>query len=67
MIRLSKRSPFSNKMRWLDLDIKQTDLDRYHAGFSLIQEVFPTLSADEREFIKSGIYPGEWEEYLGNE
>lgn len=39
-------------------------LAAYEAG-GLIQKVLPHLSADEREFIKSGITPEEWEEHLG--
>lgn len=31
----------------------------------LIQEAFPELSADEREFILSGITPVEWNEEFG--
>jgi hypothetical protein len=33
----------------------------------LIQDAFPMLSADEREFIKTGITPEEWEEMFGED
>ena len=32
---------------------------------SLIQDVFPELTANEREFIMTGITPQEWEEAFG--
>jgi hypothetical protein len=31
----------------------------------LIQNAFPTLNADQREFIKTGITPQEWESVFG--
>ena len=34
--------------------------DKWGNGI-LIQDAFPTLSIDEREFIKTGITPEEWE------
>jgi hypothetical protein len=33
----------------------------------LIQDAFPMLDADQREFIKTGITPKEWEDTFGNE
>ena len=37
----------------------------WNAGL-LIQDAFPTLSADEREFIKTGITPEEWKAAFGD-
>ena len=34
---------------------------KFLANELLIQDCFPTVSADEREFIKSGISPEGWE------
>lgn len=44
----------------MDLPITQEQLDRWHNG-ELIQNVFPHLSANEREFIKTGITADKWE------
>ena len=44
----------------MDLDVTQEQLDRYAEGRELLQNVFPNLRPDEREFIKSGITPEEW-------
>ena len=35
------------------------------AGGELIQDAFPTLNADQRELVKTGIGPVEWEELFG--
>lgn len=39
---------------------------RYKEG-RLIQDAFPTLQPDEREFLQSGITPDEWKELFGQE
>jgi len=36
----------------------------WNAG-ALLQDAFPELNADEREFIKTGISPKEWEAMFG--
>ena len=46
----------------MDLPITAEQWTRYCSGEGYIQDIFSNLSADEREFIKSGLYPGEWEE-----
>jgi len=33
----------------------------------LIQDAFPALSSDDREFILTGITPEEWQEIFGDE
>lgn len=42
-------------------------LHAYRSGKLLIQEAFAELSADGREFIKTGITHSEWEEYFGED
>jgi len=47
-------------------------IDAYTQGFyawkrgALIQEAFPSLSAEDREFILSGITPAEWADTFGH-
>jgi len=48
------------------LPITSTQLDRWTNG-DLIQNVFPDLSADQREFLKTGITPEEWNQNFGEE
>ena len=53
---------FTGKVRELELDITQEQVNRWASG-ELIQNVFPHLSVDDREFIMTGITGEEWEEY----
>jgi len=53
---------FTGKVRELELDITQEQVNRWQNG-ELIQNVFPHLSIDEREFLQTGIIGEEWEEY----
>ena len=58
---ITRRSPFSNKENTMELDITPEQLARYQQGNELIQNVFPNLPAEHREFIKTGITPEEWD------
>lgn len=44
----------------MTLEVDPRDLERYGNG-ELIQNCFPYLSAAEREFLKTGITPEEWD------
>ena len=57
---VTRRSPFSHKENTIDLDITTEQLARYENGEELIQNVFPNLSPEHREFIMTGITPEEW-------
>ena len=46
--------PMCGKLTHKELDVTVDQLLRYERGTELIQEVFPDLTADEREFIMSG-------------
>lgn len=65
-MKVTRTSPFSGKTMTLDLDITAEQARAYGSGLS-VQEAFPQLNADEREFILTGIMPGEWETYLPSE
>lgn len=45
----------------LDLSVTQEQLNLRQDG-ALIQDVMPNLSAEEREFIITGITPKEWDD-----
>jgi hypothetical protein len=62
MMIIERKSPISGKINQMELDITDEQLAQYQAGKSLIQDVFPNLTPDEREFIKTGITPDEWEQ-----
>ena len=39
-------------------------LNAWNNGYLLIQEAFPELSPEAREFIKNGITEEEWQKYI---
>ena len=65
-MQITRIDPFTQKENTMELDITQAQLDRWQKG-ELIQNVFPYLTADEREFIKTGITPDSWDVYLNEE
>ena len=44
----------------MNLDVTRQQLSNYERG-ELLQTAFPNLTADEREFIKTGITADEWD------
>ena len=56
---LERTSIISNKTTTMELPITNEQLDRWRQG-ELIQNVFPDLTPDEREFIMTGITAEEW-------
>lgn len=63
---ITRTSVFSNTTRSLDLPVTQQQLEHYAAG-ALLQNAFPNLTPDEREFIKSGVTAEEWEAIFGSD
>ena len=63
---IERQSIVSGKTYQMELDITQQQLNDFaNDKLGLIQEAFPHLSIDEREFIISGIHPIEWRELFG--
>jgi hypothetical protein len=57
---ITRQSPISGEIRTFDLDITEEEILNYENG-ALSQDAFPRLSADEREFIKTGVTGEEWD------
>jgi len=62
---ISKVSDMSNKMHTMDIDVTDEQLQDWRDG-TPIQDAMPNLTPDEREFIKTGITPKEWDEMFGD-
>lgn len=58
---IKRTSAISGKEREMDLPVTQEQLDKYATGVYKIQDVFPELTPDQREFIKTGITAEEWD------
>ena len=62
---ISKVSDISNKMHTMDIDVTDEQLQDWREG-TAIQDAMPNLTPDEREFIKTGITPKEWDDFFGD-
>jgi hypothetical protein len=58
-MKITRESTLTGLTRTLDIDVTQEQFNRWQSG-SYIQDAMPHLSADDREFLISGITPDEW-------
>ena len=56
-----RRSLVSGKTNTMDLPVTKEQVKEWQDG-GLIQNVFPDLTPDERDFIKTGITPSEYKQ-----
>ena len=66
-MKIYRRSLISGKTNTMDLPVTLKQIEQWRGG-GLIQDVFPDLTREEREFIKTGITPNEWKQvdkYMG--
>ncbi len=61
MILIKRISPLTGKVNEMVLDITQEQINEWNSpNRRLIQQVFPNLSTDEREFLMTGYTPSDW-------
>ena len=65
-MKVTRTSAFTGITRSLDLPITEEQLAAWQGG-TLIQEAMPQLSADEREFVMTGVTAEEWAAEFGEE
>jgi len=65
-MKVTRLSPISGKKNIMQLDITCQGLIDWEKG-GLIQDIFPHLTPEEREFIKTGITPDEWDKLFGDD
>jgi len=58
---ITRTSPFSGNTNSMEIEVTIEQLRSWRQDGILIQDAMPNLSADEREFIKTGITPEEWD------
>jgi hypothetical protein len=63
---ITRTSIATNVTRTIDLPITVQQVDAYVNG-ALIQDAFPNLDADQREFFKTGITAEEWDAMFGEQ
>ena len=59
MINITRISPVTAAVKTLELDITMDQYSRWRGG-ELIQNAMPNLSADDREYIMTGMTPEDW-------
>lgn len=64
---ITRRSSFSGEIHEMDLPVTEDELNRWENGEDLIQNIFPFLSDNEREFIMTGITQEEWDDAFAEE
>jgi hypothetical protein len=65
-MQITRTSIATNVTRTIELPITEQQVDAYVNG-ALLQDAFPNLSADEREFFKTGITAEEWDAMFGEQ
>ena len=69
-MQITRTSILSGKRRTYDLPVVEEQLAEMALPPQMrrnVQDIFPQLSPDEREFIKTGITPDEWHDALGGD
>jgi hypothetical protein len=61
-----KRSPFSREYHTMTMTLNDEQYSDWKCGV-LIQNAMPHLTANEREFLITGITPEEWDDTFGEE
>jgi hypothetical protein len=61
---VTRMSMLDGTINSMEIDVTQAQLDAYELSDLLLQDAFPDLPAEEREFIKTGITPESWEYVL---
>ena len=66
-MKITRKSPFSGREHTMDIPmLTPTLLKRIEDRTKPSQSIAPGLTADEREFLLTGITPTEWRETFGN-
>tara|TARA_R100001163_G_C5046878_1_gene184093 strand:- start:1289 stop:1489 length:201 start_codon:yes stop_codon:yes gene_type:complete len=63
---IKKKSMFSGEWNTMDIPVTQSQIDDWESG-TLIQDAMPNISAEDREFLKTGVTPEEWINTFGSE
>lgn len=63
---ITKKSAFTGIGHTLEIPVTQAQLDLWNSGVS-IQNAMPNISAEDREFIKTGVTAQEWDDTFGAE
>jgi hypothetical protein len=60
-MKITRVSPMTQQPTTMELDVTEDQMQRFNNREGLIQDIFPNLSASEREFIKTGYTQADWD------
>lgn len=64
---ITKRSDATGVIHTREIDIEEWEYRRYVRGeLGYVRDAFPLLSAEDREFLVTGVTPEEWDELFGD-
>ena len=66
-VRITKASLLSGKQNQMVLPVRQGQIEHWIDTCMLVQDAFPQLDDDQREFLISGITPEEWDATFGDD
>jgi hypothetical protein len=64
---MTKTDPFTGKANTVELPITMKEYLAYRDGDMMIQVALPQLTADQREFLMTGIMPDSWDKAFSDE
>jgi hypothetical protein len=70
VVTIYRKSPFTGEQGEMTFAVDADVFKAAHIAWekgAMIQDAFPFLSAGEREFLKTGITPEEWDHFIGEE
>jgi len=64
---VTRKCPFTGEVKTRHLDVTADEVVAYVKGGVLVQDAFPRLNAEEREFMMTGIDGKAWKKYVGGD
>jgi hypothetical protein len=65
-MKITRTSAFTGKLHTLEINVTENQMFMYLYLNANIQDAFPNLSPDDREFIKTGVTKEEWDSAFKN-
>lgn len=66
---ISRTSPLTGKVNTMELNVTGAQMQEFNSEgrVRMVQDIFPNLTASEREFIMSGYTQEDWDMIFGEE
>ncbi len=64
---ITMASAATGSVNTMTINVTEQQLAHYSNSGMCIQDALPHLSADEREFLMTGVTPAEWNEMFGDD